>query len=98
MKTFGNGTTGATVTAVTISMAGDAIDFTTLAAAIETAAPGRASTTSFAQVYDVTVTAGNLTGRFLIVNDAVDAISDGDTFVNVTGMTGALDPLDFQYS
>ena len=91
-----NGTTSTTVTAVTISMAGDAIDFTTLAAAIETAAPGAASTTSCAQVYDAS--AGNLTGRFLIVNDAADSISDDDTFVNVTGITGALDPLDFPYS
>jgi hypothetical protein len=39
------------------------------------------------------VTADSLTGRFLFVNDA-----DGDTFVNVTGITGALDPLDFRYS
>jgi hypothetical protein len=86
------------VTAVSISTAADAIDFTTLAAAIETAAPGTASTAAMAQVYDVTVTAGNLSGHFLIVNDDDATIATSDAFINVTGITGTLDPLDFQYA
>ena len=90
--------TATTVTAVSISTAADAANFTALAAAIEAAAAGTASTAATAQAYDVTVTAGNLTGRFLVVNDDTAAITANDTFINITGITGALDPSDLQYA
>ena len=51
-----------------------------------------------AQIYDVTVTAGNLGRHFLIVNDDTATITTGDTVINGTGITGTLDPLDFQYA
>ena len=46
----------------------------------------------------MTVTAGNLSGHFLIVNDDGATITTSDAFINVTGITGTLDSLDFQYA
>jgi hypothetical protein len=84
----------ATVTAVTVATAAD---FTALAAAVQTASAGVASTTTVAQVYDVTVTAGNLAGRYMIVNDATAGVADTDLIVSTTGITGALHASDFAF-
>ena len=46
----------------------------------------------------MTVTAGNLAGRYLVVNDATAAIVAGtDAIINVTGITGALNAQDFLF-
>ncbi|QEI05269.1 DUF4214 domain-containing protein [Pigmentiphaga aceris] len=87
--------TTANVTAVTVA---SPADFTTLAAAIETASAGVASTNTTARVYDVTVTGGNLAGRYLVLNDATDAITAADMIVSITGITGALHAQDFVFA
>lgn len=88
-------TTTATVTAVTVATAAD---FTALAAGVQTASAGVASSDTVAQIYDVTVTAGNLAGRYMIVNDNTAAVAATDTFVNITGVTGALHASDFSFT
>ncbi len=85
----------ANVTAVTVATAAD---FTSLAAAIQAASAGAASTNGTAQVYDVTVTAGNLAGRVLVINNDTAAIAATDTFINITGVTGALNAQDFVFA
>jgi len=90
------GTSTATVTAVTVATAAD---FTALAAAVQLASAGVASTNAIAQVYDVTVTAGNLAGKYVIVNDATTAgITNADLIISITGATGALNAQDFIFA
>lgn len=87
---FVAGTTTATVTAVTVATAAD---LTALAAAIQAASAGVASTAAAggARVYDVTVTAGALAGRYVVLNDDTAAIEVTDTFIALT--TPAVTPL-----
>lgn len=56
------------------------------------------STAVIAQIFDVTLTGGNLTGRLMVVNDNVAAIDAADAFVNITGITGALNQQDFVFA
>jgi Ca2+-binding RTX toxin-like protein len=91
---FTNATTAA-VTAVTVATAAD---FTALAAAVQAASAGVASSAAVAQVYDVTVTAGNLAGRYVIVNDDALAVAATDTIISITGVSGALNVQDFTFA
>ncbi|OGA49745.1 MAG: hypothetical protein A3G25_05400 [Betaproteobacteria bacterium RIFCSPLOWO2_12_FULL_63_13] len=91
---FTVGTT-ASVTAITVATAAD---FTALTAGAEAVTPGTASTGAVAQIYDVTVSAGNLAGRYLIANDDTAAIAATDTIISITGVTGALDSGDFLFA
>jgi len=88
-----------TVAAVTAVTAAAAFDFTALAAAVEASSGGGvASSAATANIYDVTVQAGNLAGRWLIINDAAAAITTSDTFVSITGISGALHASDFLFT
>lgn len=88
--------TVANVTAVTVATAAD---FTTLAAAVQAASAGVASTNATAQIYSVTVSAGNLAGNYMIVNDNTAAIAATDTFVSVTGISAdGLNAADFTFT
>ena len=87
-------TTTTTVVPVTVATAAD---FTTLAAAVQLASAGVASSAVAAQIYDVTVTAGTMVGRYVIINDNTAGIASTDTFIQVTGATGALNAQDFTY-
>ncbi len=89
------GSTTAVVTAVTVATAGT---FTALASAVQSASAGVASSNSTAQIYDVTVTAGTLAGHYAIINDKTSTISSSDTFISLTGITGALDSTDFLFA
>ncbi|MFZ6775011.1 beta strand repeat-containing protein, partial [Undibacterium sp. SXout7W] len=89
------GATTATVTAVTVATAAD---FTALTAAVQAASAGVASTNAVAQVYDITVSAGALAGRYVIVNDDTAAIAATDTIISITGVTGALHTSDFTFA
>ena len=91
---FSVGTT-ATVTAITVATAAD---FTALTAGAEAVTAGTASTGAVAQIYDITVSAGNLAGRYLIVNDDTAAIAATDSILSITGVTGALDSGDFVFA
>lgn len=93
--TFGAGTT-AVVTAITVATAAD---FTALTAAAQLVTAGTASATGAlgAQVYDITVSAGALAGRYLILNDETAAIAATDTIISITGVTGALNAGDFTF-
>jgi hypothetical protein len=91
---FDAATVANAVIAVTVATAAD---FTALTAAVETASAGVASTNTNASVYDVTVTAGNLAGRYLILNDNVATIAATDTIIAITGVTGALNANDFTF-
>lgn len=86
--------TTATVTALTVATAAD---FATLAAAIQLGSPGVASTGAVARVYDVTVTAGNLAGHYVVVNDSVAGIAATDTFISIAG-SAALNAQDFIFA
>ncbi|QHU99093.1 beta strand repeat-containing protein [Synechocystis sp. CACIAM 05] len=59
------------------------------------------STAGTAQVYDVTVGAGSLAGRYLVINNQNALIGfggfDEDTIINITGMTGALSAANFAF-
>jgi hypothetical protein len=90
---FTAGTT-ATVTAVTVATAAD---FTALAAAIQLASAGVASTNAVAQVYDVTVTAGNLAGHYVVLNDDTAGIAATDTYISIVG-SAALHANDFTFT
>ncbi len=92
--TFTAGTV-ANVTAVSVATAAD---FTALAAAVQAASAGVASSAATAQVYDVTVTAGDLAGRYVIVNDDTAAIAATDTIIALTGATGTLHASDFAFA
>jgi len=88
-----------TVAAATAVTAAAASNFTTLAAAVEASSGGGvASSAATANIYDVTVQAGSLAGRWLIINDAAAAITTSDTFVSITGITGALHASDFSFA
>ncbi|MCJ8510523.1 DUF4214 domain-containing protein [Rhizobium lemnae] len=86
--------TVANVTAVTVATAAD---FTALTAAVQAASAGVASNATTAQVYDVTVSAGALAGRYVILNDDTNTIQASDTIISVTGATGALHASDFTF-
>jgi len=88
------GTTVAAVTAVTVATAAT---FTALAAAIQAASAGVASSGVTAQVYDVTVSAGTMAGNYLVINDETAGIAASDTFILITGVTGALNAADFTF-
>lgn len=91
-----NGAT-ATVTAVTVATAADFTALLTAAAAAITGGPVVSSAT-VVQAYDVTVTAGNLAGRFLILNDATAGFAFAtDDIVSITGVVGALNANDFVF-
>ena len=88
-----------TVAAATAVTAAAASNFTALAAAVEASSGGGvASSAATANIYDVTVQAGNLAGRWLIINDAAAAITTSDTFVSITGISGALHASDFLFT
>lgn len=89
------GITTANVTAITVATAAD---FTALTVAAEAATSGTASTSATAQLYDITVSAGNLTGRYLIVNDNTAILEAADTIISLTGITGALNAQDFTFA
>jgi len=99
LAAFGAGVTftGATTTTVTAVTVATAADFTALAAAVQTASAGVATTSGAAQIYDVTVTGGNLAGHYAIVNDATNTITTADAFISITG-AGALHASDFTYA
>ncbi len=88
--------TTSTVTAVTVATAAN---FTALATAIQAAIVGGgvASTNAAAQFYDVTVTAGSLAGRYVVLNDDTAAIATTDAFIGITGAVGALNANDFAF-
>lgn len=77
--------------------------FTALAAGI--ASPVASGAT--AQVYDVTVQAGTLAGRYLVINNGAAAIDfngdannagvNSDTIINITGINGALNSFNFAF-
>ena len=88
----------AVVTAITVATAGT---FTALTAAAQAVTAGTASVTGNAgaiQMYDVTVSAGTMVGRYLIINDTTSTIAAADTFINLTGVTGALNAQDFIFN
>jgi Ca2+-binding RTX toxin-like protein len=88
-----------TVAAATAVTAAAASNFTALAAAVEASSGGGvASSAATANIYDVTVQAGSLAGRWLIINDAAAAITTSDTFVSITGISGALHASDFSFA
>jgi Ca2+-binding RTX toxin-like protein len=59
------------------------------------------STAGTAQVYDVTVGAGALAGRYLVINNQNALIGFGgfneDTIIDITGMTGTLSGANFAF-
>jgi hypothetical protein len=72
--------------------------FTALTAAAQAITAGTASVTGnngLIQAYDITVSAGTLAGRYLIINDTTAAIAATDTIISLTGITGALNAADF---
>ncbi|KQP10200.1 hypothetical protein ASF28_03325 [Methylobacterium sp. Leaf99] len=97
---FGTGLTftAATVANVTAVTVATAADFDTLTAAVQGASAGVVSNATTAQIYDVTVTAGALAGRYAIVNDATNTIQATDTIIAITGVTGALNNQDFTFT
>ena len=83
------------VSAITVTTAST---FTALTAAAQAITAGTASDTGDAgliQAYDITVSAGTLAGRYLIINDTTAAIAATDTIISLTGITGALNAADF---
>ena len=83
------------VTAITVATAST---FTALTAAAQAITAGTASVTGdngLIQAYDITVSAGTLAGRYLIINDTTAAIAATDTIISLTGITGALNAADF---
>jgi len=67
-------------------------DFATLAAAVETARTGAASSAATAQVYVVTTgtitTASGFSNKtFLVINDNISAIAATDTWIDITGVS-----------
>lgn len=70
-------------------------NFTELTTALNTVALA-ASTNAVAQALDITVSAGNLAGRYLLVNDGTASVDlANDLIVQITGVSGALDATDF---
>lgn len=57
-----------------------------------------ASTTAQARILDITVSSGNLAGRYLLVNDGVANVDlANDLIINITGVTGAVNGGDFVF-
>ena len=84
------------MTAITVATAATFAALTTAAQAVTA---GTASSGTTAQVYDITVTAGALAGRYVIVNDQTAAIdATTDTIISITGATGALNAQDFTFA
>ena len=81
-----------TLAAVTVATAAD---FNALFAALGNQTE---STANNAHIFDVTIQAGNLAGRVLVINDSTAAINANDTFINITGITGALHSNDFIFA
>ncbi|MCT0224979.1 hypothetical protein [Synechococcus sp. CS-1328] len=75
-----------TKTSLTVASAND---FTTLKAALDPL--GGASTTAFIATFEVTVTAGSLTGTYLWINNTTAAYDSGDLFFQ-TVAAGQIDP------
>lgn len=72
-------------------------NFTELTTALNTVALN-ASTATSARVLDITVTSGNLAGRYLLVNDGVANVDlANDLIINITGVTGAVNAADFSF-
>ncbi len=72
-------------------------NFTELTTALNSVALN-ASTTTSARVLDITVTSGNLAGRYLLVNDGVANVDlANDLIINITGVTGAVNAADFSF-
>lgn len=99
-EVFGAGITftGATTAIVTAVTVASAADFNALTAAIQLANPGVASTSATAQIYDVTITSGNLAGRYVVLNDGTNTISMADMIISITGITGVLNEQDFTFA
>ena len=98
--TTGAAATPSTVTVTAITVA-TAADYTALTAGAQAVTGGVASVTGDAgavQAYDITVTAGAMAGRYLIINDTTAAIAATDTIINLTGITGALNAQDFIFN
>ena len=72
-------------------------NFTELTTALNSVALN-ASTTTSARVLDITVSSGNLAGRYLLVNDGVANVDlANDLIINITGVTGAINAADFSF-
>lgn len=85
-------TTGnpASVTAFTVASASNFNDLAGALAGIQ------ASSATLLSVADVTVSAGSLAGRYLIINDATAGYTVvTDSIIGLTGITGALNAQDF---
>ena len=80
------------VEAVTVATAAD---FTALTAGVSGETTIVASTNTVLRIYDVTVTAGNLAGRYLIINDTDTTVDANDFIVSITGITDTLHANDF---
>ncbi|UOD50422.1 DUF4214 domain-containing protein [Orrella daihaiensis] len=91
----------ANVTAVTIAGGSVTVNnINDIFAQIQSAISGTeaASSSSTAQIYDVTLTTAYAgVDRLLIINDNVGGIADVDAVINMTGITGALDAQDFTF-
>jgi hypothetical protein len=97
---FGSMTFAETTTANVRAVAAATADtFNALAMAVQAnSGGGIASSNAVARNYDVTVGAGNLEGRWLIINDSTATISASDTIIRITGITGALQANDFEFA
>jgi Ca2+-binding RTX toxin-like protein len=90
-------TTGAaaSVTAFTVASANNFNDLAGALAGIQVSVAGGAGV-GLLSVADITVSAGALAGRYMVVNDAVAGYTAGtDIVIGLTGITGALNALDF---
>jgi len=99
---FSNGltfttSTVANVTAVSIA-GGSVANIDDILAQIQAASPGVLSTSTTAQIYDVTLASQYMGAtRLMIVSDGTATINNADTIVNMTGVTGSLNALDFTF-
>lgn len=93
---------GATVSVTAVTVA-NANNFNDLIGGLATIA---ASTATNAQVADVTVSAGTLAGRYLVLNDITlglqlapgASVAANDQIIALTGVTGALHASDFTFT
>jgi hypothetical protein len=78
-------------------------DLTAIAAAVQTASAGVASSATTAQFYLVTVpasqtTATGFSGRtYLVLNDDTAAIAASDTWIDITGVSGTITTADIGF-
>jgi Ca2+-binding RTX toxin-like protein len=92
------GATTANVTAVTIA-GGAVANLDAIFSQVQTASAGVGTTSTTAQVYDVTLTTAYAGAtRLMIINDATSTINNLDAVVNMTGITGALNAADFIFA